>query len=141
VLACGSLGTVFSALVRIKGGHSHAADSSRFPALFTSFADCYAPHSLNVQRGILSLKAICVGNSSESGIRHISSETLHCIAPINARPYRHPRSRQDEPPMKNPARLSYLLKLLQQELSMTSEERLSEPSATRPKVEGEVERW
>jgi hypothetical protein len=43
--------------------------------------------------------------------------------------------------MKNPARLSYLLKLLQQVLSMTSEERLSEPSATRPKVEGEVERW
>jgi hypothetical protein len=74
-------------------------------------------------------------------MRHISSERLDCIAPTNVRTNRHPRSRQDEPPIKNPARLAYLLKLLQQELSTTSEERLSEPSATRPEVEGEVDRW
>jgi hypothetical protein len=73
-------------------------------------------------------------------MRHIS-ERLDCIAPTKARANRHPRSRQDEPPIKNPARLGYLLKLLQQELSMTSEERLSEPSATRPEVGDEVERW
>jgi hypothetical protein len=30
----------------------------------------------------------------------------------------HPRSRPDEPPVKNPERLRYLLELLQQELSM-----------------------
>jgi hypothetical protein len=71
-------------------------------------------------------------------MRHISSERVDCIAPTNARPHRHPRSRQDEPPIKNPARLSYLLKLLQQELSMTSEERLSEPGTTSAEVEGEV---
>jgi hypothetical protein len=68
-------------------------------------------------------------------MRHISSERVDCIAPNNARPHRHPHSCQDEPPIKNPARLSYLLNLLQQELSMTSEERLSEPSATSPEVE------
>jgi hypothetical protein len=32
---------------------------------------------------------------------------------------RHPRSWQDEPPIKNPERLRYLLTLLQQELSVT----------------------
>jgi hypothetical protein len=74
-------------------------------------------------------------------MRQISSERLDCIAPTNARTNRHPRSRRDEPLIKNPARLAYLLKLLQQEISMTREERVSEPSATRPEVEGEVERW
>src|SRR4051794_30073689 len=43
-------------------------------------------------------------------MRHIS-ERLDCIAPTNARTNRHPRSRQDEPPIENPARLGYLLKL------------------------------
>jgi hypothetical protein len=71
-------------------------------------------------------------------MRRISSERLGGIAPTNARTNRHPRSRQDEPPIKNPARLSYLLKLLQQELSITNEERLSEPNTTSPEVENEV---
>jgi hypothetical protein len=50
-------------------------------------------------------------------MRQMSPGRLDRI-PSNARTNRDPRSRPDEPPIKNPERLSYLLKLLQYELSI-----------------------
>ena len=51
-------------------------------------------------------------------MRQMSRERLDRIPSTNARTNRDPRSRPDEPPIKNPERLSYLLKLLQYELSI-----------------------
>ena len=51
-------------------------------------------------------------------MRHMSPGRLDRIPSTNARTNRDPRSRPDEPPIKNPERLSYLLKLLQYELSV-----------------------
>jgi hypothetical protein len=52
-------------------------------------------------------------------MRHISSERLDRSARFSTRlPMNRPRRlRQDEPPIEHPARLRYLLTLLQQELS------------------------
>jgi hypothetical protein len=52
-------------------------------------------------------------------MRHVSPRRLDRIASINPRTNRDSRSRPDEPPIKNPERLSYLLKILQHELSVT----------------------
>jgi len=51
-------------------------------------------------------------------MRHMSPGRLDRIPSTNARTNRDARSRPDEPPIKNPERLSYLLKLLQHELSI-----------------------